>query len=269
MSKLQALGFFAFLLIVYALSSIFAGMWLALRMGAFWASISVFVGGLIVCHGYFFVMKNEHNRNIPKYIDYAYLLLAAVGLFGALESDAEWAGRRARSKEPYLTNTFKDMQRYSELQALAACNPGQAEQYYSRNYTNKAVCEFLNDYRALIAKPAEERTWKSFIERSRARFSLEPPYFVEFLLWRMSDYLSTLLEKQQEEQQAARFDKSLLQLFAFFLLAAGLALRLTKVTVEIAEWHAGRPQPRQGAQPELPNINNQGCGTPGSVDPMR
>jgi hypothetical protein len=124
MSKLQALGFFAFLLIVYALSSIFAGMWLALRMGAFWASISVFVGGLIVCHGYFFVMKNEHNRNIPKYIDYAYLLLAAVGLFGALESDAEWAGRRARSKEPYLTNTFKDMQRYSELQALAACNPG-------------------------------------------------------------------------------------------------------------------------------------------------
>ncbi|MBR1120281.1 hypothetical protein JQ628_02050 [Bradyrhizobium lablabi] len=211
---------FGFLLIAYVpdqLASIFAFSILA----------------LILYHFVFAQLRNITNDKALKIVDYLYLGLALFGVGGIIDIQSKMANERYIAVVEYYM---------PQLEKLKPCkNPKGKE------------CDFANSMMNIVRTPDPayyrtakmlDRMMQGFRDYKLADENISP------FLGKFDEMVAVLDERAIPYMRPARSGEN--QFIWFYILAVSLALRITKVTVELREWHVpkeGKAKPMAAAEP--------------------
>ncbi|MBH5386660.1 hypothetical protein [Bradyrhizobium diversitatis] len=202
-----------------------------------------FVLALIVYHAWFYFVRGYHTKNVTKYIDYLYLGVAAIGLLSAgLEfsrqqyaADARAAFERALDALGHLPMVMEDHS--------SRCRRDNDQSEKCR-LLQQIPTNFRFRLNEVKLKPAIDgieglERWARALQNEfhlldNPQDSFLSPGVVNIRT--IVDGLRGSVFVHDPQGVVARY-----KFFGFFLLAAALAIRITKVSIEIFEWYSEAP----------------------------
>jgi len=198
-----------------------------------------FVTTLIIYHLWFYFRRNYHSENISKYIDYVYLSVAAVGL---LVTGLEFSRQQyEHSISDAYEKAFRDLGMLPILldDLVYAC-----DQDKDPSKACKDMREIRTNFRFRLNEQKLKPTVDGVEGLVRWARAVQDEYVKldnprdSFLSPNAVDIRATI---EGQRNGFSSFDGggllSRFRFVGFFLLATALALRITKVSIEIFEWH--------------------------------
>ncbi|UFW90524.1 hypothetical protein BjapCC829_19110 [Bradyrhizobium barranii] len=198
-----------------------------------------FVLALIVYHAWFYFLRDYHTKNVAKYIDYLYLGVAAVGLLSAgLEfsrqqyaTDVRAAYDRALDALQLLPSTMEDhayMCRKENDQSERCSALQQIPTNFRFRLNEVKLKPSIDGVEGLERWARALQKEYHLIDNPEASFLAPAVVGIRSIV---NGLRGTILS-QDPQGLLARY-----RFFGFFLLAAALAIRITKVSIEIFEWY--------------------------------
>lgn len=216
------------------------------RIASTTALLAWFFGVLVVAHAVLAFTPAFHNRRTAFAIEYGWLAVAALGLIGSIGQTRMYlAGSLTRFDTPFLASTIEQ----------ARHDAADAESLFVRRYDYdrwRYSREQIPRFRAAGAWSARlgrllQDSLTDAVRDSLARMAAEPaagePPTVrgvkEDLQREVHDVLAVAREIDRLESASHRSDaEDLLFLVSPWLLAAAVALRITKTSGDVRGWFA-------------------------------
>ena len=171
-------------------------------------------------------------------MDYGYLTLAIFGIAGAVEIDYHRFLNFARQLEPYINGTVSYIRDTTDLNAKFIC--AENANYKEGGYSAPQLCTFYRDINKLANSPIIQKDWKATISHYSDEFKVGTPVDVENIIKSMSELLNSRkkYKRLMRLSQTTQFwsQSGSVTIFSYFFIAAAIALRITKVSVELNEW---------------------------------
>jgi hypothetical protein len=209
------------------------------------SALIAFGVSLLACHVWFWALQERHGADIPKFIDYVYLSVGAVGLFAsAVEYTSDRLDRRQRDAVEQVVAQLSDLRdaygkAYSrdcmDLQ-IPYTGPGVLIK------VDKKKCAGLKQLLEVYDVDGPLRAEASYMLLAmRIKAVRELRYHVEGSF----DQSEKVFETYMPLTVKSGIDfvwlpprlVELMRYIGFILLASAIALRITKVTVEVRRWY--------------------------------
>lgn len=243
-------------LIVVLLMILTAGLgWLGRLLGlSVPASILVAFGvSLVASHCWFFFFRKQHGPDVPRYIDYVYLFVGAVGLFA---SSIEYTNSR-------LDKTQRDAVSHV-VSALTA-----AREIYGATYSHNCTDDKNVSIRSLLIPFDKDKC--RYLKEWLDTYDIDGPLDSDASYGLLAQRIVTVrqldhlvpgagydhFEEQFQKYMPATVKTDVdfvwlspaimdaMRYIGFMLLSTAIALRITKVTVEVGGWYRGKIEKRQ------------------------
>ncbi|WP_353642530.1 hypothetical protein [Mesorhizobium sp. WSM2239] len=214
-----------------------------------------FAIALTVYHAWFYFVRRFHTKNVTKYIDYLYLGVTAVGLLAAglefsrqqYEADVRAAFERALDALSQLPVVMDD------LAFMCQQDKDQSDKC-------KALQEIPTNFRFRLNEVNLKPTIDGIEGLERWARALQNEYHVldnpedSFLAPDVVN-IRSIVEGLRGSLfvHDARGVLAQYRFFGFFLLAAALAIRITRVSIEIFEWFNNETAPGKPSN-QVPEI---------------
>ncbi|RWP33452.1 hypothetical protein [Mesorhizobium sp.] len=214
-----------------------------------------FVIALIVYHAWFYFVRRYHTKNVTKYIDYLYLGVTAIGLLAAglefsrqqYEADVRAAFERALDALVQLPTIMEDL--------AYMC-----EQDKDQSDKCKALKEIPTNFRFRLNEVKLKPTVDGIEGLERWARALQNEYQVldnpqdSFLAPDVVN-IRSIVEGLRRRLiiHASQGVLAQYRFFGFFFLAAALAIRITKVSIEMFEWYDEIETPPVKSSNQVPN----------------
>jgi hypothetical protein len=194
----------------------------------------------VVYHFWFYFLRNHHSKNVSKYIDYVYLGVAAIGL---LATGLEFSRQQY---ERDVSETFDAA--LADLGRLPTALDDRVSFCEIDKKLPPKICNDMREIRTNFSfrlnevklRPNVEGVegltrWAEALQREYVKLDNPQDSFLTPNVLGIRTRIESLTKGSILFERGGWLYR--FRFFGFFLIATAIALRITKVSIEIFEWH--------------------------------
>jgi hypothetical protein len=223
--------------------------------------IVAFAVSLLACHAWFALFRGRHGADVPKYIDYVYLFVGALGL---LASSIEYTNSRFdRTQRDAVTHVVSALTAAREVYGATYLYNCTDDKNASIRVIlipfDKAKCRYLKEWLDTydVDGPLDgDASYFMLGQRIMAvrelnRLVPDAGYYTQFNK-QFETYMPLTVRTGMDFVWLPPAVMDAMRFIGFMLLSTAIALRITKVTVEVRGWYR-KPGTRQEAKVDIPS----------------
>jgi hypothetical protein len=178
--------------------------------------------------------KKGFSKDFLHLMEYVYLALSAVALFGVLGFEFEFSQKRAENLNPYLDSALSTIRSQVEWGKNYYCM--WENDLIVDGFKAGYLCEWYKEASRFFAESYSQQAWDRFLQDNKSHFSGKSTWHISFLLSEMDKYSETYKKRKALLSSSLQDWDKILRFVGFYAIALALCLRITKLTIEARRW---------------------------------